>query len=303
MSIHSLPLRLLCDTAMQAAQDAGEYIESVDRSALEQHFKESGSSAASQVVTDVDLHSEQIIRAALQPLSDLWDIAFVGEESSVAGGDASAQGETMPQRILKPYFWCVDPLDGTLPFVEGRPGYAVSIALVERSGNPLLGVVYDPVDGALMHAIKGQGAFNGGATLKQNAETSKVLTVFADRSFETHERYGQARDTLQACAQILGLKGASFQYGSGAVKNAFQVLGYGAACYVKLPKVEEGGGSIWDFAATACIVDEAGGSVSNIFGEPLALNRKESTFMNDQGVIYASSKRIANYLCKAFSNA
>ena len=68
------------------------------------------------------------------------------------------------------------------------------------------------------------------------------------------------------------------------------------SCYVKLPKSEEGGGSIWDFAATACIVGEAGGWASNIHGQALELNRRESTFMNHQGVIYASNERIARYL-------
>ena len=37
-------------------------------------------------------------------------------------------------RLVKDYFWCVDPLDGTLPFTEGTPGYSVSIALVSKSG-------------------------------------------------------------------------------------------------------------------------------------------------------------------------
>ena len=92
------------------------------------------------------------------------------------------------------------------------------------------------------------------------------------------------------------MDGATVIYGSGAVKNACQVLDYHAACYVKLPKSEDGGGSIWDFAATVCIVSEAGGWASNIHGQALELNRQDSTFMNHQGVVYASNERIARYL-------
>jgi 3'-phosphoadenosine 5'-phosphosulfate (PAPS) 3'-phosphatase len=103
-------------------------------------------------------------------------------------------------------------------------------------------------------------------------------------------------DTLNCCAKDSGLEGVEVIYGSGAVKNACQVLDYGAACYVKMPRPEEGGGSIWDFAATACILPEAGAWASNIYGQPLALNRPDSTFMNHQGVIYASTERIARYL-------
>ena len=286
----ALPLQLLCDTAIQAARKAGQFIQSTDRNKLQRHFKAVGSSAASQLVTEVDIRSEAIIRQCLQATSEQWDIAFVGEESSQSVPDV------IPERMLKPYYWCVDPLDGTLPFVEGSPGYAVSIALVDQSGVPLIGIVYDPVDSTLMHAIKGQGAWRDQVPITRATSVSTSLMVFADTSFMAHENYADILDTLNGCAQASGLDGVAMVYGSGAVKNACQVLDYRAACYVKLPKSEEGGGSIWDFAATVCIVGEAGGWASNIHGQPLELNRQGSTFMNHQGVVYASNERIARYL-------
>ena len=285
-----LPLQQLCNTAIRAAREAGQFIQSVDRSTLQRRFKDAGSSAASQLVTEVDVRSEAIICQCLQATCEQWDIAFVGEESLHSETDAIAQ------RLIKPYHWCVDPLDGTLPFMEGKPGYAVSIALVGQSGVPLIGVVYDPVDAKLIHAIKGQGAYRDMALMRAATSGSASLTVFADASFRLHENYKHMLDTLNCCAKDSGLEGVEVIYGSGAVKNACQVLDYGAACYVKMPRSEEGGGSIWDFAATACILPEAGGWASNIYGQPLALNRPDSTFMNHQGVIYASTERIARYL-------
>ena len=290
MSQPALPLPQLCDAAIQAALEAGQFIQSTDRSKLQRHFKQAGSSVASQLVTEVDVRSEAIIRLRLQAISEPWDIAFVGEESSQSVADV------IPERLLKPYYWCVDPLDGTLPFVEGSPGYAVSIALVDQSGEPLIGVVYDPVDATLLHAIKGQGAYRDQALIARATSVSTSLIVFADASFRLHEKYAHMLDTLNGCAQDSGLDSVEVVYGSGAVKNACQVLDYPAACYVKLPKSEDGGGSIWDFAATACIVGEAGGWASNIHGQPLELNRHGSTFMNHQGVVYASNDRIARYL-------
>ena len=290
MSPLALPLAHFCDAAIQAALEAGQFIQSADRSKLQRHFKEAGSSAASQLVTEVDVRSEAIIRRCLQAISEQWDIAFVGEESSQSVADV------IPERLLKPYYWCVDPLDGTLPFVEGSPGYAVSIALVDQSGGPLIGVVYDPVDATLMHAIKGEGAYRDQAPITRATSVSTSLIAFADASFRLHEKYAHMLDTLNGCAQESGLDGVEVVYGSGAVKNACQVLGYPAACYVKLPKCEDGGGSICDFAATACIVGEAGGWASNIHGQALELNRQGSTFMNHQGVLYASNERIARYL-------
>ena len=290
MSQLALPLPQLCDVAIQAARQAGQFVQSTDRSTLQRQFKDAGTSAASQLVTEVDVRSEAIIRQCLQAASEQWDIAFVGEESSqnVAG--------VIPERLLKPYHWSVDPLDGTLPFMEGSPGYAVSIALVDQSGVPLLGVVYDPVNATLMHAINGQGAYRDQAPMARATSASTSLMVFADASFRAHENYADILDTLNGCAQDSGLEGVEVVYGSGAVKNACQVLDYPAACYVKLPKAEDGGGSIWDFAATVCIIKEAGGWASNSHGQPLQLNRQGSTFMNHQGVVYASNERIARYL-------
>ena len=288
-----LPLQDLCDTAIQAAREAGQLIQSVDHGSLQRQLKDAGSSAASRIVTEVDIRSEAIIRERLQASCLQWNIAFLGEESSQ--GDSGHP----PERLLKQHFWCVDPLDGTLPFAEGKPGYAVSIALVEQSGVPLIGVVYDPVTSTLTHAIKGQGAYRDLSPVSREKPPSTRLMAFADGSFETHERYQAVVDTLNACARDSGLDDVAIIYGSGAVKNACQVLDHATACYVKLPKTAEGGGSIWDYAATACIVSESGAWVSNIYGHPLELNRRESTFMNHQGVVYASSKWIARYLIDA----
>jgi 3'(2'), 5'-bisphosphate nucleotidase/myo-inositol-1(or 4)-monophosphatase len=120
--------------------------------------------------------------------------------------------------------------------------------------------------------------------------------VFADTSFQAHEQTPELLDLLDGYAEHSGLDGVEVVYGNAAVKNACHMLGHSSACYVKLPKREEGGGSTWDFAATACIVTEAGGWASNIHGQPLDLNRRDSTFMNHQGVVYASNEQLARWL-------
>jgi 3'(2'), 5'-bisphosphate nucleotidase/myo-inositol-1(or 4)-monophosphatase len=290
MSAAGLPLQGLCDVAIQAAREAGEFIQSVDRKTLRRSFKEGGSSAASRVVTEVDIRSEVIIRERLQAASREWDIAFVGEES------ASCSPHEIPERLRSPCFWSVDPLDGTLAYVEGNPGYAVSIALVDQSGTPLVGVVYDPVDSTLLHAIEGQGACRDLAPITGAGSGSASLLAFADSSFRTDLKHDEVVDALNRCARDLGLIGVDLVYGGGAVKNACQVLDHPSACYLKLPKPEDGGGSIWDFAASACIIREAGGWASNIHGQPLDLNRRDSTFMNHEGVLFASSEGIARHL-------
>jgi 3'-phosphoadenosine 5'-phosphosulfate (PAPS) 3'-phosphatase len=63
--------------------------------------------------------------------------------------------------------------------------------------------------------------------------------------------------------------------------------------YFKLPKAEEGGGSLWDFAATAALFSELGYVASDFYGEPLDLNRADSTFMNHRGVLFATDYSLA----------
>jgi len=284
-------LQNLCEIAVQAAQEAGQWIAQYDRRNLQKTFKDAGSSAASQIVTEVDIASEKIIRQRLEMVSEQLGIAFVGEESYSSNAH---------ERFEKPYFWCVDPLDGTLAFAEGHSGYAVSIALLEQSGKPLIGVVYDPDNQVLYHAIKGQGCYRNLQPFKQSTHASKSLNVYADASFKTHEHYELTISALEQYGQNLELDGLNVIYGSGAVVNACQVFNSGQACYVKPPRKEQGGGSIWDFAATACIANETGAWVSNSFGQTLDLNRPDSTFMNHQGIVFASNKQLANLLVDLF---
>lgn len=291
-----LPLERLAEQAVQAARSAGQLIQSTDRSSLTRLVKRAGTSAASQLVTDLDIRTEALIRERLRRSCERWDIAFVGEESS------AECIEDTPERLQKPWYWCVDPLDGTLPFMEGRPGYAVSIALLQRNGDPLIGVVYDPVNATLWHAVKGRGAYQENAAIAPVTRASGALTVFADASLSQHEDYERLFGILTDYAAGAALGELKLVYGSGAVKNACQVLQTPASCYIKMPRSGEGGGSIWDFAATACIVREAGGWVSNIQGGPLDLNRRDSTFMNHEGVLFASNTEMAHGLIERFTN-
>ena len=70
--------------------------------------------------------------------------------------------------------------------------------------------------------------------------------------------------------------------------NGIRVLENNPACMLKLPKKEKGGGSIWDFAATACIFQELGLPATHFNGERLDLNKKDGAFMNEKGVYYSS---------------
>jgi len=74
--------------------------------------------------------------------------------------------------------------------------------------------------------------------------------------------------------------------------NACWVLENSPACYFKFPKPQNGGGSLWDYAASNCIFNEIGAYASDIHGQALELNRSDTCFMNQEGVLFTTHKNI-----------
>lgn len=280
MKLSSAELAELADLAISAAVDAGEMI--ARSRPREVQRKAGGASLASQVVTEIDRRSEDIILDTLTPTLERFELGLLTEEQADDGS-----------RLVADHFWCIDPLDGTLPFIESSPGYAVSIALVGRDGTPRIGVVYDPVEATMLHAISGVGAFRDRRPWPTDPQPGgEVLTLFADRSFLARDDHDVVVDALSEIARGLDLAGLQVEATAGAVMNASRVLTHPPACYFKYPG-PTGGGSLWDFAATACLVHEIGAVATDIYGEPLDLNRADSTFMNHRGVLFATDEALA----------
>ncbi|MGB0837432.1 MAG: 3'(2'),5'-bisphosphate nucleotidase CysQ family protein [Flavobacteriaceae bacterium] len=266
----------LAKIAVQAALDAGALIEKHLGTTLEVRHKGTGQNLASQVVTDIDIACEKLILSHLLPSCHRYDLALLSEERPDDGS-----------RFEKEYFWCIDPLDGTLPFIQNRPGFSVSIALVAQDGSPVIGVVYDPVKRNLYQAIKGEGVLKNDkpwVPLKKN----NYLTYVTDKTLEETPSRAGIESSLEGITKEMNLEKIVEKSGGGSVMNAIYVLENAPACLIKLPKKEDGGGSIWDFAATACIFNELQHSATNYDGDPLALNKRENTFMNDQGIFFSS---------------
>ena len=277
-----LDLQSLAETAVAAARSAGRIISQSSNQEIEVEHKDGGHSYASQVVTEVDRKAQDAILEILRHACDEYDFALLTEES-----------EDDHSRFQKEYFWCIDPLDGTLPFTKKEPGYSVSIALVAKCGKPQIGVVYDPVHDVLWEAAIGRGVKKNNQPWTMNSN-SEVLTFTYDRSFEKHPERQRVLDELNLYAQAIGLpKVHATQYG-GAVINACHALESAPGCHFKFAKPEEGGGSIWDYAATACLFEQAGAFVSDVFGDALDLNRSDSTFMNHRGAVYATDASLAS---------
>lgn len=267
-------LSQLTQVATEAAIAAGQVIQKAIGEEVPVEEKQGGESYASQVVTAVDKAAEAVILSHLLPTCEAFGLALLSEETEDDGS-----------RFEKNFFWCIDPMDGTLPFIRKQPGFSVSIALVAKDGTPHIGVVVDPSTNTLYHAIRGEGAWkNNTPWAIQN--TNDHLTYVTDRPLKDTPRAAEIQQFLQQQVEKSGLSGVQEISGGGAVLNAIRVLENGPACMLKFPKKEQGGGSIWDFAATACIFQEADRPATSFNGNPLDLNRQGSTFLNHEGVLY-----------------
>jgi 3'(2'), 5'-bisphosphate nucleotidase len=275
----------LCEIAKKATIAAGEYIQSQFNQQYDKMHKGGGESLASQVVTAVDIKAQEIILEYLEASIVQFDLALLAEE---AHDDRS--------RLKKDYFWCIDPMDGTLAFTEGRTGYAVSIALVSQAGDPQIASVYIPDEGESFTAIKGAGVYLNEKKFERakNTEVDR-LQVYWDLSIQNESYYEQLKKQLSEWASQKGER-AEFHLGFGAVRNALGVMKTEKGCYFKFPKTTKGCGSIWDYAATRLFFEELDLPILDSYGKRLALNNPTNTFMNEVGIIYASNKDLAAFI-------
>jgi inositol-phosphate phosphatase / L-galactose 1-phosphate phosphatase len=199
------------------------------------------------LVTATDGAAEAAVRAALAAVFPAH--AFIGEEEAAA---AASRGDGPPVLTDDPT-WIVDPLDGTTNFVHGFPAVAVSIALA-IGGQPVVGVVFNPVTDELFAASRGRGA-------TRNGEPCAPSPVADLSSALIGTEIGVSRDPAV---------GAAVFSRAAALTSAARSLRCGGSCALGLCAVacgrldvfyEIGFGGAWDVAAGAVIVREAGGEV------------------------------------------
>lgn len=272
-----IELKELARVAIKAAKTAGEVIRKAAEKDIEIQHKDGGTNYASQVVTEIDRKCDGMIREILKPTCQKYDLAILTEEQ-----------EDDKSRFEKDYFWCVDPLDGTLSFIKKESGFSVSIALVSKSGRPVIGVVYDPIKEVLYHAYEDGGVFKNEKALKLSKKDNGIFTLVTPKTLQKLPMANQMKAVIDEKMTNQNCTVLKEVYGQGAVWNAIRVLEECPAIMIKPPKSEKGGGSLWDYAATACIFYELGLQATGFHGEPLELNKEEDTFMNHQGVLFCS---------------
>ena len=155
------------------------------------------------------------------------------------------------------YRWYVDPLDGTTNFAHGFPVYNVSMGL-ERAGELIAGVIYDPTRDELFSTEKGAGAFLNGERIHVT-KTERIEDALCATGFPSRKRHQNINVHFyyQFAMQTHGVRRA----GAAAIDLAYTACG-------RLDFFWEFTLNPWDMAAGVLLVREAGGAASGMKGEP-----------------------------------
>lgn len=243
----NLPLEHLRSNACLIARQAGDLILAI----YEQDFLVSEKSDRSPL-TEADMAAHHHIVSALKDLTP--GLPVLSEES-----DQIPFSERSAWRT----YWLVDPLDGTREFVKRNGEFTVNIALIHEH-EPALGVVRAPVPGLCYSAARGLGAHRR----QDDAEPEAIHISRRRRKPVVAGSRSHGTDRMRAFLEHLG----DHELISMGSSLKFCLVAEGRAdLYPRLGPTCE-----WDTAAAQCVVCEAGGRVTDLEGEPLRYNTRES---------------------------
>jgi histidinol-phosphatase len=209
-------------------------------------------------VTVADQEAEDIIKQTI--LAAFPDHTFFGEE-----------GEKVDLQDHKGFTWIIDPIDGTKSFIRGFPLFGTLLALL-HDGELIVGVSNAPVWGELIYAAKGEGAF-----LNDNRLGVSKINQLKD-AYLSNGRLKYFED-IDKIPQLLALsRRAEWARGLGD----FWI--YHLVAEGKVDIMMEGSVKFWDIAAAKVIVEESGGTMTQLDGQPITY--QSTTALATNGILH-----------------
>jgi myo-inositol-1(or 4)-monophosphatase len=197
------------------------------------------------IITEADIASDDFLR---KELTTRWPgVNFLSEEMEAKDQQAMLDDTSKP-------FWCIDPLDGTSNFIAGIPIFGICIALID-GGQPVYGLIYDPVHDECFYAIRGKGAWLNGMRLKHRPlsfgmERAIALVDFKRLKKPLAEKL--IRNPPYASQRNVG--SCALEWAWMAARRGHLYL--------------HGGQKLWDMSAGVLILEEAAGFSQTLDGEP-----------------------------------
>jgi myo-inositol-1(or 4)-monophosphatase len=245
----------MIDDLKYIAKSAGEII----RGYFKKNFSIEFKSDEKNLVTQADKESEKTIIEFIKKKYPSHGI--LAEESGSYSFDAD-------------YLWVIDPLDGTSNFAHGLPIFSVSIGL-QLKGEIIMGVIYDIMRDKIYSAEKGCGAYRDDLKLSVSknykVEESFLVTGFPYNINENPENAFEkfiALTKTSRAVRRLGSAAIDFCYVAEGVFDAFWEVHLNP----------------WDICAGKLLVEEAGGLVTDFYGQPITIFNK--TILASNGIIH-----------------
>jgi myo-inositol-1(or 4)-monophosphatase len=234
------------DFALETARRAGQLL----HESFHQHHSIRAKSSEIDLVTEADLASERLLVDAIR--ERFPEHAILSEEGL---GDSENAIDQVPS------LWLVDPLDGTVNYAHGYPVWGVSMALA-RQGRVAVAVSYDPLRDQMFWAERDQGAWLNGRRI----HVSKVKRL-QEALLATGFAYQRATLEDNNLAEF----GAVMPRVQGVRRAGAAILDMAYVADGRLDGYWEMYLEPWDWAAGWLIVEEAGGMVSDLRGQPWSL--------------------------------
>jgi myo-inositol-1(or 4)-monophosphatase len=200
-------------------------------------------------VSTADLKADRILREELSKARPTFSM-LTEESGMISGQDPDHR-------------WIIDPLDGTSNFLHGLPHFAISIGL-ERAGDIIAALVYDPIKEELFTAEKGAGAYMNDRRMRVSARKSlHEALIGVGAPFRGHgDRERFHRQIEVAMRETAGIR----RWGAASLDLAYVAAGRFEAFW-------EEDLSPWDLAAGILLVHEAGGFISDLKGGQTMLEK------------------------------
>ena len=246
------------DVALKAIKEASKAVIEIKQNGYEVITKEDNSP-----VTKADLTSDRIIRKEL--LDNFKDYGILTEESKENN-----------DRLTKDYCFIVDPIDGTKDFVNNSNNFSINIAL-DYKNEIVLGLIAIPMRNLIYYAVKGEGAYkienDKVIPIHVNNNVNEVTMLVSLFFFHDQNKYKD----VEWIKEIVPV-GSSY-------KACLIAEGSAEFCIKEDDKTKE-----WDTAPCDIIVKEAGGYMTNLYGEEMLYNKKD--VVNRDGWIICNQKEI-----------
>ena len=261
---------LVCEQVQEWVIEAGEAL----KKAVKGHLNIETKSSPDDLVTNMDKQTEQYFIEKVRGLYP--EHRIVSEEGF---GDKVEHTEGI--------LWFIDPIDGTMNFVHQKRHFAISVGIYEN-GIGKVAVIYDVISGDIYHCVKGSGAFiNDEKMVQLEPGALKTSVVAINGTWMSKNRRIDPEIVQEIAEHTRGTR----SYGSAAIELAYTAYGI-LDGYLSMRLAP------WDIGAGLILLEEVGGSISQVDGKPIDLLKQNSVLVGRKNV----HKEMLDYIQKGIRN-